>query len=62
MHCQRCGRRCSPSYCELNEAIDVMARAVIAGRYGNGDQRKELLYKDIQGRVNEIMGHRGYFL
>lgn len=68
MHCPKC---CDvykiynmsgfmPSRCELDEAIEVMARAVIAGGYGNGKERKERLYTDIQGRVNEICGYYGW--
>lgn len=37
-----------------SEAIDKMACDVIAGMYGNGDRRKENLYRTIQGRVNEL--------
>ena len=37
--------------------IDVLAREVINGKYGNGDERKKrlgTLYSDVQKRVNEI--------
>lgn len=39
-------------------SIDQMARDVIAGKYGNGDQRKAALgssYNAVQARVNEIL-------
>ena len=39
-----------------DEALDVLARAVIAGQYGNGAERKERLYKAVQGRVNKMFG------
>jgi hypothetical protein len=38
--------------------IDVMAREVIAGKYGNGQERKDRLgdlYSRVQSRVNEIL-------
>lgn len=35
-------------------AIDQMARDVIAGLYGCGVERKNMLYKVIQDRVNEL--------
>lgn len=39
-------------------SIDEMARAVIAGRYGNGDARRAALgdkYETVQKRVNELL-------
>lgn len=39
-------------------SIDEMARAVIAGRYGNGDARRAALgdkYEAVQKRVNELL-------
>lgn len=39
-------------------SIDEMARAVIAGRYGNGDARRAALgdkYEAVQRRVNELL-------
>ena len=44
------------------EAIDEMARLVIRGDYGNGQERREALenlgysYELVQNRVNELMG------
>ncbi|XCB30969.1 hypothetical protein RQN30_02270 [Arcanobacterium hippocoleae] len=38
--------------------IEQAARAVIAGKYGNGEQRKSALganYQAVQARVNEIL-------
>lgn len=40
----------------LDQAIDVLAKAVIAGQFGNGAERKERLYKAVQGRVNKMFG------
>lgn len=39
----------------VENAIDVMARDVIAGHWGNGNDRKEKLYSAVQTRVNEIL-------
>lgn len=38
------------------EAIHKMALDVIAGKYGNGEKRKQNLYKTIQAEVNNILG------
>lgn len=41
--------------------IDAVARDVIQGKYGNGDDRKKALgenYSMVQKRVNELMKHR----
>lgn len=35
--------------------IDAAAREVIAGKWGNGQDRKERLYSTIQARVNELL-------
>ena len=38
--------------------IDALARAVIRGEYGNGEERKSRLgslYDAVQARVNEIL-------
>ena len=38
--------------------VDAMARRVIAGKFGNGDERKRRLgsyYSIVQARVNEIL-------
>ena len=38
--------------------IDAIARDVIAGKYGNGNERKNKLgnlYEEVQKRVNEIL-------
>ena len=40
--------------------IDAIARDVIAGKYGNGEERKQKLgnlYNEVQKRVNEILGN-----
>lgn len=38
---------------DLEWAADTFANYVIAGFLGNGEERKELIYNIIQGRVNE---------
>lgn len=43
-----------------NVDIEQMARDVIAGKYGNGQERKQKLgnlYNEVQKRVNEILGN-----
>lgn len=40
---------------DLTSAIDVIAKAVIAGKFGNGQQRKDNIYNMVQNRVNEIV-------
>lgn len=45
----------NPTYAATVEnAIDVLARDVIAGHWGNGTNRKNALYNAIQFRVNEL--------
>ena len=42
--------------------VDALARRVIAGEFGNGDERKRCLgskYSAVQDRVNEILGTSG---
>lgn len=43
----------------VEKSIDELAQEVIAGKYGNGDARKQALgsrYDEVQARVNEILG------
>ena len=43
---------------ENSKNIDELAKEVIAGRYGNGEERKQKLgnlYNEVQKRVNEIL-------
>lgn len=43
---------------DTNKSIDELAREVIAGKYGNGDTRRNALgskYSEVQARVNEIL-------
>lgn len=43
----------------VEKSVDELAREVIAGKYGNGDARKQALgnrYDEVQARVNEILG------
>ena len=35
--------------------ISIVAKEVLAGKYGNGEQRKNNLYKSIQGEVNRLI-------
>lgn len=44
-----------PTNPTVENAIDVLARDVIAGQWGNGTDRKEKLYSAIQTRVNELL-------
>ena len=54
----------SPSYSKPSNPVetkstDDLAREVIAGKYGNGEDRKNALgsrYDEVQARVNEILG------
>lgn len=42
--------------------VDALARRIIAGKFGNGDERKRRLgskYSAVQNRVNEILGATG---
>lgn len=47
-----------------SKSIDELAREVIAGKWGNGEDRKQRLkaagynYSEIQNRVNELMGKK----
>lgn len=41
-----------------NKSVDELAKEVIAGKYGNGDARKNALgsrYSEVQAKVNEIL-------
>lgn len=41
------------------KSVDELAQEVIAGKYGNGDARKQALgnrYNEVQAKVNEILG------
>lgn len=40
---------------EISRAIELLALDVIAGHWGNGEQRKNALYGAIQARVNELI-------
>lgn len=46
------------TYEEPEKDIDTLAREVIEGKYGNGEERKQALgdrYAEVQARVNEIL-------
>ena len=48
-----------PSNPVETKSTDDLAREVIAGKYGNGEDRKKALgsrYDEVQARVNEILG------
>lgn len=48
-----------PSNPVETKSTDELAREVIAGKYGNGEDRKQALgsrYDEVQARVNEILG------
>lgn len=43
-----------------SKSIEELAKEVIAGKYGNGEERKQKLgdlYDEVQKRVNEILGN-----
>ena len=43
-----------------SKTIEELAKEVIAGKYGNGEERKQKLgnlYNEVQKRVNEILGN-----
>lgn len=39
----------------VDDAITIIARDVIAGKWGNGDDRKNNIYNAVQKRVNELL-------
>lgn len=39
----------------VDDAITTIARDVIAGKWGNGDDRKNNIYNAVQKRVNELL-------
>lgn len=41
-----------------DEALTVLAKLVINGQYGAGEDRKERLFKDVQDKVNEILKNK----
>lgn len=51
----------TPKITEVKKTVDELAREVINGKWGNGEERKKKLtaagysYKDVQARVNEIL-------
>lgn len=45
---------------QITKSIDELAREVIAGKYGDGEARKNALgskYSEVQAKVNEILGY-----
>ena len=40
----------------MNAALTVLADAVIAGKFGNGAERKEKIFSAVQKKVNELLG------
>lgn len=48
----------SPNSDINNKSVDELAKEVIAGKYGNGDARKNALgsrYSEVQAKVNELL-------
>lgn len=45
----------NPYVDDFDYLIDMLAREVIAGKYGNSPERKNNIYKAVQERVNEIL-------
>lgn len=48
----------SPSPAPLNKSVEELAREVIAGKYGNGDARRNALgarSNEVQAKVNELL-------
>ena len=39
----------------LDKAVEVLAKAVIAGQFGNGTERKDRIYRAVQSKVNELL-------
>lgn len=38
----------------LDDALIIIAKEVLKGTYGNGDDRKTAIYKAVQEKVNEL--------
>lgn len=50
------------NFVDNSKSIEELAKEVIAGKYGNGEERKQKLgnlYNEVQKRVNEILGNNG---
>ena len=45
----------STNECDLEAALKVIAKSVIAGKFGNGVDRKENIYKAVQEQVNKLV-------
>lgn len=39
----------------VDKAVEVLAKAVIAGKFGNGAERKDRIYRTVQDKVNELL-------
>lgn len=39
----------------VKNAIDVIARDVLRGKWGNGEERKQKIYNAIQSRINDLL-------
>lgn len=53
------GSQSAPQPKPVEKSVDELAREVINGVYGNGDERKQKLgsrYDEVQAKVNEILG------
>lgn len=40
---------------EMDAALRVLAEAVINGKFGNGEARKDRIYRAVQNKVNELL-------
>ena len=58
------GKITAPTSSTVNKSIDELAKEVIAGKWGNGQERKTRLtnagydYRAIQNRVNEMLNNK----
>lgn len=48
----------SSSHQSVNKHITAMAKEVLIGTYGNGNSRKENIYRAVQNEVNNILNKR----
>ena len=49
-----------PSGDSTNDAITYLAKMVIAGKFGNGEARKNGLYRYVQDNVNNFLKNKSY--
>ena len=49
------------NFVDNSKSIEELAKEVIQGKYGNGEERKKklgYLYNDVQNKVNELLGYK----